>query len=448
MSRNPSPCLVPVSHANGMDLNAQLVLDQKPIRQQQKLRTLTKYIQSYPSGWKKRFELAKLLYQIGQWQQAIDELSYVVRRQPQVIEARLLLGHLWHLTGKEKNAICLYEQTLAWVQDDATRYHITGLIAQCQRRWQTALDSFESAVLKHPDNSVHWLLLGQIQLRLEKPLAAQRSFDRVLSLKPNDVTALIYSYDALLQLHQVKTAEQRLQQAYKNAPSDFRVLLRLASRRCQQHLVLDDERAATLELIRTVLRLAPQSAEAHHLLACCHVFQGERIAGEAVMQRFVEQYPNHPYGWYFYARLLFQLGQVQKAADTIMHCYQKQECDREIYRACCEILPAAGRLKLLQPMLLEMVAAFPMSWSLWVTVGRVWVEKFNNYELGIAHSTRATELAQDQAAAWFAHGRVLMLAEHYAQAIEALEQGYSLGNAGARLQTIAAGWLEECDRHI
>ncbi|MGD1952369.1 MAG: tetratricopeptide repeat protein [Leptolyngbyaceae cyanobacterium] len=351
MSRNASPCLVSVSYANGLALNAQLVLDQKLNRQQQKLKTLTKYVQTYPSGWKKRFELAKLLYRMGQWPQAIDELSRVVERQPQALEARLLLGHLWQLTGKEKDAIALYKETLTWVQDDATRYHITGLIAQCQHSPQTALYAFERATLKDPGNSACWLILGQVQLALEMPAAAQRSFDVLLSLKPDDVTALVYSHDAWLQLDQVDTAQQRLEQAHTLAPDDFRVLLRLVNQRCQRRQVSGKDGEITLKLINTTLRLVPQSAEAHHKLACYHLLRDEQTQAKTVMQRFIEHHPKHPYGWYFYAQVLFRLGEVQKAADAIMRCYEFGWCDREIYRALCEILPAAGRLEILRPIL-------------------------------------------------------------------------------------------------
>ena len=403
MSRNTSPCLVQVAHPDGIILNAQLILEQKPARQQQKLKTLTKYVQTYPSGWKKRFELGKLLYQMGQWQQAMDELSRVVERQPQAIEARLLLAHLLHLTGKETEAISCYEQTLTWVQDEATRYHITGLMAQAQGRLQIALDAFERAALKEPDNCAHWLLLGQTQLGLEQPAAAKRSFDVILSLKPNDITALIYGYDALLHLEQFETAQQRLEQAYEQAPNDFRVLLRLANRRCQQRLVLGDEGETTVKLIRTVLRFVPQSAEAHYMLACYHVFRNETLQGKTVMQRFIEHYPNHPYGWYFYAQVLFHLGEIQKAADTIMRCYELGRCDREIYRALCKILPAADRLETLYPILTEMLTVFPMSWSLWAITGRVLVEQFNDHKLGIAHSAKAAELAPDLMTDWFVH---------------------------------------------
>ena len=399
MSRNTSPCLVPVSYANGTTLNAQLVLDQKPIQQQQKLKTLTKYVQTYPSGWKKRFELAKLLYGMGQWEQAMDELSQVIERQPQAIEARLLLGHLWQLAGKEEDAVSLYEQTLTWVQDDAAHYHITGLIAQCHHCLETALNAFERAALKDPSNRAHWLLLGRLQLALEMPSAAQRSFEVILFLRPDDVTALLYSHDSLLQLGQLETAQQRLELAHELAPEDFRVLLRLASRRCQQQLVSGTDGETTRRLIRTALRSAPQSAEAHHLLTCYHVFRGEKIQGKIIMQRFVEHHPNHPHGWYFYAQVLFHLGEVQKAADAIMRCYGWGRCDREIYRTLCEILPAAGRLETLRPILKEMLTAFPLSWRLWNTVGRTLVEQLDEHELGLAHLAKATELAPEQVAA-------------------------------------------------
>ena len=241
----------------------------------------------------------------------MDELSQVIERQPQAIEARLLLGHLWQLAGKEEDAVSLYEQTLTWVQDDAAHYHITGLIAQCHHCLETALNAFERAALKDPSNRAHWLLLGRLQLALEMPSAAQRSFEVILFLRPDDVTALLYSHDSLLQLGQLETAQQRLELAHELAPEDFRVLLRLASRRCQQQLVSGTDGETTRRLIRTALRSAPQSAEAHHLLTCYHVFRGEKIQGKIIMQRFVEHHPNHPHGWYFYAQVLFHLGEVQ-----------------------------------------------------------------------------------------------------------------------------------------
>ena len=82
-----------------------------------------------------------------------------------------------------------------------------------------------------------------------------------------------------------------------------------------------------------------------------------------------------------------------------MRCYGWVRCDREIYRTLCEILPAAGRLETLRPILKEMLTAFPLSWRLWNTVGRTLVEQLDEHELGLAHLAKATELAPEQVAA-------------------------------------------------
>ena len=50
-----------------------LVLDEKPTRIDQKLKTLSQYVQQYPSGWKKRLELAKKLSAMGRIEQAVEE---------------------------------------------------------------------------------------------------------------------------------------------------------------------------------------------------------------------------------------------------------------------------------------------------------------------------------------------------------------------------------------
>ncbi len=105
MSRNTATCLVQLAQPSGVELNAQLVLDQKPTRQDQKLKTLSQYVQKYPSGWKKRLELADLLYAIGSWEQAVEEYRQVIERQPKLIDVRLKLGKIFQLMGREAEAL-------------------------------------------------------------------------------------------------------------------------------------------------------------------------------------------------------------------------------------------------------------------------------------------------------------------------------------------------------
>jgi cytochrome c-type biogenesis protein CcmH/NrfG len=89
---------------SGLEMNAGFVLESKPARQEQKLIALRKYVQKYPQGWKKRLELANLLYQMGNWQQAVAEYYQTIEQQPHLIDVQLQLGKILQMrliSGKE-----------------------------------------------------------------------------------------------------------------------------------------------------------------------------------------------------------------------------------------------------------------------------------------------------------------------------------------------------------
>ena len=445
MSRKTATCLVQLAQPSGVELNAQLVLDQKPTRQDQKLKTLSQYVQKYPSGWKKRLELADLLYAIGSWEQAVEEYRQVIERQPQLIDMRLKLGKILQLMGREAEAIAVYESALPLIRNQATQHHIGGLIEVCRGEIQRAIGAFESAASLEPDNPAHRLALGQVQMGIENAVAALLAFDAVLSLNPDEIIALIHSYDALIAVGDFQKAEQRLRRLLELAPDHFQVLKRLADRRCKMRLVSGEEGKQTKKIIGSVLRLTPDAADAHELLAYYHIFRGKQEKGVAVLQQFTEKYPNSPGGWYHYARCLFYIGENQGAAEAILNAYRLYPNDCEIYRALCEILPTAGRLDELRPLVEEMRSRFPQRWSVWVTAGRVLVESFKDIERGCTVSAKGPQLQPQLADAWFRHGRVLALAGRHREAVEALEQGWHLlPEEGDYLRSVpAAMWLGE-----
>ena len=182
-------CLVQLNQPTGVEMNAYLVLDEKLTRQDIKLKTLSKYVEQHPTGWKKRKELAELLYAMGNWQQAVEEYRQVLQRQPQLIDVKLLLGKILQLMGKETEAIAVYETAKSLSENEAVGHHINGLIAVCRRCNQEAAVSFEQATLLEPENTAHSLARGLIYLEQEAPIAALQAFDRVLELYANSVVA-------------------------------------------------------------------------------------------------------------------------------------------------------------------------------------------------------------------------------------------------------------------
>ena len=494
MSRNTTLRVVSLTHSSGVELNAYLVLDFKPTRIDQKLKTLSEYVQQYPSGGKKRLELANLLYAMGRIEQAVEEYRQVIDRQQPLIGVRLQLGKLLQLMGREVEAVAVYERALASARNEATRQHISGSIAVCRGDTQAAILAFESAASLEADNAAHWLALGQVQMGRGDAVAALRSFDRVLSVNPDDVVALIDSYDASQAVGNVRQAQRRLSKVLEVAPGDFRALKRLADTRCRMRLVSGEEGKQTKQIIGSVLQLAPDTADAHELLAYYHVFRGECANGVGVLERFTEEHPNHPRGWYSYGRCLLHTGEYQRAAEAMLKAYRLYPQDCEIYRALCEILPLTsppvpldppqppltrGELEQAKPsnckggtplevpldkgdlggsnpevtlasIVEEMLDRFPERWNVWTTAGRVLVESFQEIERGCGVSVRGTQLEPQLPDAWFCHGRVLALAGKHREAVEALAQGWQLlPEEGGYLQSVSAAvWLGESYRGL
>jgi tetratricopeptide (TPR) repeat protein len=460
MSGNIATSLVQFTQFSGLELNAHLVVEEKSARQKQKLITLSQYVQKYPQGWKKRLELADLLYEIGNWQQAIPEYRQVIERQPQLIDVRLQLGKILQLMGLEKEAIQIYQKALLLSANEGTQNHIKGLIAVCQGESQKAIMAFNLAAALEPDKVIHWLALAQVHQQIENPFGTLSALEQVLSINPDDVVSLMYSYDALMAVGDIPTARERLNRLIALAGDDFRVLQRQIDQRCQMRLVSGEEGKLTKKMITSALRQTPDGVEAHKSLAYYHIFRRDWAQGVEVLAEFTTEHPNHPYGWYYYGRCLFETGEYQKAAQMMEKANQLYPHNCEIYRGLCEILPVEphplplsyeergvrgeGSKTTLASIVEEMLKRFPERWSVWATAGRVLVEHFQEIERGCQVSEQGTQLQPQLADAWFRHGRVLALAGKHQEAVETLEKGWRFLPAGGYLQSVpAAVWLGE-----
>ena len=304
MFRNTRPCLVKLSQPSAMELNVQLILENKSTRQEQKLKTLTKYVRRYPSGWKKRLELANLLYEKGSWEEAIKEYYQIIERQPQLINVRLKLAKILQVIERKTEAIAIYQKTLPLCCNLATKHHIRGLIAVCKSQPQQAIQDFKLAIVSEPENPAHWLVLGQVYLETKNAMAALSAFEQILLLKPEDLIALIHSYDALLALGKFPEAKARLNRAEELAPHDYTVLKRRLAERLKSKLVLNEEGKKTKKMITALLKIAPHSADAYQLKADYYLLRGEKAKTIAIWQQFTQKYPHNPQGWNYYAQFL------------------------------------------------------------------------------------------------------------------------------------------------
>ena len=422
--------LVQLTQPSGIKMNAQLFIEEKSARQQQKVITLNKYIEKYPQGWEKRLELADLLFEIGNWQQAVIEYNQVIEQQPQLLDVHLKLGKILQLMGQKKEACKAYDTALFLAKNPGTQYHIKGLIAVCEGDNEKALTAFNLATNLEPDQVFHRLALSQVYQNVENPLGMLRSLEPVLVINPDDVLSLIYSYDALMAVGDIQTAKERFNSLIDLAGDDFRVIQRQIDQRLLARMVSAEEGKITKKMITSLLGTVPHSVEVHKSLAYYHILRGDWAQGVEVLAKFTTESPNHPYGWYYYGWCLFHTGKYQQGAEMMGKAYDLYPQDREIYRGLCEILPLAPHSEksktILASIVEEMLTRFPECWSIWTTAGRVLVEHFPEIERGCQVSERGTKLQPGLADTWLRHGQVLILARKHREAVEALKKAWEL----------------------
>ncbi|HYY56289.1 MAG TPA: sigma-70 family RNA polymerase sigma factor [Pyrinomonadaceae bacterium] len=436
--------LVKVTLPSLRETSFEITLSHRP-QQHFRLETLDKYVRSYPRGWKKRWNLACLLYEMGQWEAAASEYRQVLERQPGLIDAYLSLANLYRLMGRLPEAVAVYEHALPAAKRKATRHHIRGLIEVCQGRYEMAVGELQEAIMLEAHDAVHWHNLGLIHLRAGSFVKALQAFDESLKINPNDIVALTYSTAPLVAAGHTKEARQRITRALDLDPENVPALKWLADLRAQRGAVGGEESKTTRRRLRMAMRLAPDTAEVQESQAVYHIFRGEWEKGVLVLREFAERYPNYPAAWLNLSRWLFRTGSAEASAEAVINACALDQDGWEAQQAACEVFTYLGRLQYLRPLVEEMLARFPERWSVWATVAHALVEGFKNTEQACLISARAVQLQPQLAAAWFQHGRVLALSGKHQEAATALEKGWKWlsDEACDKQSVVAALWLGE-----
>lgn len=318
-----------------------LPLPDKPARVEQKLKKIQKYLKAHPNGWKKRLQLANLLYSIGHWEDALDCYRQVQTQQPDLLEVALQQGQILELMGRADEAVTIYQNTLFRVSSEPTQHHLRGLIAKSRHDWRKAQKEFDAATIKEPKNAAHWHELGRVCLSRQAYAAACKAFDAALALDANDLVALSESYEALVALDRFDEARQRVIKTYELVPHDFLALQRLISEYLQQGFVWDKKGEQTKKLIRMARGATTPAAEV--LLANYHFLRNKPKQGIKVLKKCANRHPLNATAWYYYALYLLRTEtDLQEAAYAIQNAHALDQNDQEIYQIMGEILPAAG----------------------------------------------------------------------------------------------------------
>lgn len=427
MSCITTTTLVPIQHPTGVELTANLAFEKCPQRLETRLKTLQKYISKYPTGWKKRLELAEVLSALGDWKQAAQEYRRVLDRQPHLLEVWLQLSRILRLLDRPKDAIAAYQSALEQVTDAATHHHIQGLIHECESCDVSATIAFQQAIDAEVNNVAHWYALAQSYIRQDEVEAAINAYDHILEQQPDDAIALSHKADLLWALtayaESIRCTEQVLAIASNHAPGIKRIL----DHRCRSGLVQGDEKRITTRLLKRLQKLAPHTPETAQSEAYYYAYQGNLPRGKEYLTSYCQEHPKNPFGFYYNALFLFDWGDIQASVANIWQAYRLYPSNIEIFRALCKISSPVDNVDTRFDQVLEQqLEKVSTQWQMSLICGRAMMDHRHQAQRGYKVAKQAIQLKPQLSEAWFQYGNILALSQNYQDAIDAISTGWEL----------------------
>ncbi len=150
-------------------------------------------------------ELAELYVQSGQIRTAVNEFEEVVKRNPDDVNARRILGRLYTSRIREGQQNRMNEEML-----------------------KQAIAQYEKVGEKAPSDLENWLILGRLQKLAQNSSAAEKAYKKALEVAPENEDALTGLAMVYSDLGDTTSASQMLKRVADKNPS-MRTLTQLAA---------------------------------------------------------------------------------------------------------------------------------------------------------------------------------------------------------------------------
>jgi RNA polymerase sigma factor (sigma-70 family) len=260
--------------ADGSDRDVVLPLRKWAGDPERRLRTLTGYIESHPSGWKRRLELARLEVQRGELPSALEEYRQVLEKQERHLAATLELIALLDALGRKAEAAALAASAQERATAPADR---ARLIAEEALLLDDPVRALE--ILETTGGAGHRRRLARLQVALGQPAAATTTLAPLLRRLPADPEALLIRCDVHLALGRKTDAREDALRALAAAPSCAPALARLVVLDATAGAVAGERGRETAHRLQSLSILAPRAADTAYAHAVWWAEQGERERG-------------------------------------------------------------------------------------------------------------------------------------------------------------------------
>lgn len=229
-----------------------------------------------------------------------------------------LLAHITLLNGNSANAEKLAADALKKNIHNYSAALTLGKALAAQGKYDKALTHFMQMNSFDPNNVEIMLNMGVVQLSIKKDRDAQKTFESILSLKPDFHPALSYLVRVFVNRHELTGAVRRVEAQMKKVPDNAGFMMLLGK------LQFDGKSYAdALKTFRNVQDLKPDAVNASVMAAKTLAKLGEHKKVIAEYQALIEKKPELKTAYLKLGTLMEQDGDVEGAKVVYEKVLQK-----------------------------------------------------------------------------------------------------------------------------
>ncbi len=409
----------------GLVRTVPVFLKRQSPRQSTREQTLLDYIARHPGGWKKRIELAEILYSQGEWNKSIRQLEMVIQKNPHSIDTFLTLGQLLKDTGRCRQAASVYRKASSYVHNQSSKRYLNGMRELCHSNRREGIRELNTAVKLEPKNTTFLNALALIHLEGDFTHQAAEFFERVLAVDSKNLVALTHIYEPLLAMGCMNKAEKAVDRLLYLCPGNAPALHRKILHACLKGYVCGEAGQHTRKLLKKLKRAAPTFHGTSEARAAYYFARGDQRKALGVLEDFCRAYPRCYDGLYNYSVWLFRCGNLDAAARIIARLVTVDEKNLRTLLTAGEIFGAAEDFKRLHRVTEAIERYHPDSWRGSCFRGLQLATRYYDLEAAEHYFHRAAGL-QPAIPEIYVHLAICqMLLQKYSTALHSLKSGRS-----------------------
>jgi tetratricopeptide (TPR) repeat protein len=218
---------------------------------------LRMYLFEYPSCTHGRLAAASICLHHNQLSEAINELNSIYFRQPNNTMALYALGHCYERLGQEAQAVEFYQDCLkfkSYLQLPAQRL---AAIYFKNNQLDRTIEQYELLKSEYPDDISTLLILGHLYIATARYMQAIETFNTAILIHPDNFYAPTHEVDALIADGQLHEALEQIEDLLQVEPGRADLLIRHAD-----ILRMLGSTTDAISQYEEVLRLCPDFLEA------------------------------------------------------------------------------------------------------------------------------------------------------------------------------------------